>query len=199
MEFGLPKSRQQKTEKYTNEGVLTFMPTGPGMGRKMELNTKALELLNISDSSNQISFSFSGADIYIVNTSGTENCSGLKVGKTSNGFADKKHYEFIKTKTYNLKEEDTLELFLEETSNEFNGNKVYKLVNILSTITQEKDQLLELHSDEQKDWHDQGTTSDLYTNTSEYTQEQLDMLESDNYAKELDVTSPEQLYNTITE
>lgn len=188
MEFGLPKSRQQKTEKYTNEGVLTFMPTGPGMGRKMELNTKALELLNITDTSNQISFSFSGADIYIVNTSGLENCSGLKVGKTTNGFADKKHYEFIKTKTYNLKEEDTLELFLEETTNEFNGNKVFKLMEGGGgTWT------TPVESQEQKDWHDEGTAQELYSN------EQVDMLESEEYAKKIEVTSPEQLYNTITE
>lgn len=196
LQFGIPALRAKKEEKYTNIGTVTFLPTGEKLGRKIQLNSKALEMLNITENSNQVSFSFSGADIYIVNTSGTENCSGLKVGKTSNGFADKKHYEYIKTKTYNLKEEDTLELFLEETNNEFNGNKVYKLVN---SIIQEKDQLLELHSDEQKDWHDQGNTSDLYTNTSEYTQEQLDMLESDNYVKELDVNSPEQLYNTITE
>jgi hypothetical protein len=190
MEFGLPKSRQQKVEKYTDQGVITFLPTGENLGRKMELNQKAIELLNITNTENQISFSFSGADIYIVNTSGCDNCSGLKVGKTTNGFADKKHYEFIKTKTYNLKEEDTLELFLEETSNEFNGNKVFKLVSNANqdsqpsqdTIT--KDQVNELYSDEQH---------------SEYTQEQLDMLESKAYAEQLEVNSPEDLYNKITE
>lgn len=196
MLFGIPALRQTKTEKYTDQGVITFLPTGEKLGRKMELNTKALELLNITNTENQISFSFSGADIYIVNTSGCDNCSGLKVGKTTNGFADKKHYEFIKTKTYNLKEEDTLELFLEETMNEFNGNKVYKLVS---------------NQPEQKDWHDQGTAQDLYTSTKdqanelysdeqpEYNQEQLDMLESKAYAEQLEVTSPEQLYNNITE
>lgn len=129
MEFGIPNRKNKKEEKY-NVPVLTFLPTGPGLGRKMELNQAAMEALNISEGNNQVSFSFSGADIYIVNTSGVENVSGLKVGKTSNGFADKKHYEFIKTKTYNLKEEDTLELFLIETENSFNNNTVYKLGTI---------------------------------------------------------------------
>ena len=40
MEFGLPKVKSQKQEKYENVGVLTFMPTGPGLGRKMVFNEK---------------------------------------------------------------------------------------------------------------------------------------------------------------
>lgn len=129
MEFGVPKIRQAKVEKYPNDGCFTFLPTGEKLGRKVILNQKAIEKLSIEGANNQISFSFNGDDIYVVNTSGIENCAGLKVGKTSNAFADKKQYEYIKTNIYKLKEEDELELFLEDTDNVFNENVVYKLVN----------------------------------------------------------------------
>jgi hypothetical protein len=129
MEFGVPRVRQAKVEKYLNEGCFTFMPTGEKLGRKVVLNDKAIEMLDIEGSNNQISFSFNGDDIYVVNTSGIENCAGLKVGKTTNAFADKKQYEYIKTNIYELQPEDELELFLEETENIFNNNKVFKLVS----------------------------------------------------------------------
>jgi len=170
MEFGLPKKNKKENtiEKYPTTGVITFLPTAEKLGRKMELNTFAKELLNLTDTNNQVSFSFAGNDIYIVNTSGLEGVSGLKINK-SNTFTDKKQYEFIKNKLYNLKDEDTLELFFEQTTNEFNNNKVYKLVS----------QVL----------------SSEYPIQEEYTSEQVDMLESDNLAKEIEVSSVEQLYN----
>ena len=127
MEFGIPKVRQEKKEKYENEGVLTFLPTGEKLGRKVILNKKAIEMLNINGSNNQISFSFNGKEIYIVNTSDNENVAGLKIGKVSNGFADKKHYEHIKSKIFGLQPEDELELFMYETENKFNGNPVFGL------------------------------------------------------------------------
>ena len=127
MQFGIPKVRQTKKEKYENEGVLTFLPTGEGLGRKVVFNQKAIEMLNINGSNNQISFSFNGENIYIVNTSGTDSVAGLKVGKISNGFSDKKHYEHIKYKMFNLLPENELELFLSKTENNFNDNPVYML------------------------------------------------------------------------
>lgn len=128
MEFGLPKIRERKIEKYPNVALLTFHPTGEGLGRKMELSEAAIDILGLSSQANQVSFSFSGADIYIVNTSGVENSSGLKVGKTTNSFSDKKHYNFIKENMYKVPENEELELFFEATDQEFNGNKVFKLV-----------------------------------------------------------------------
>lgn len=128
MNFGIPKVRERKIEKYPGVALLTFHPTGEGLGRKMELSEAAIDLLKLESSFNQVSFSFSGVDIYIVNTSGVENASGLKVGKTTNSFSDKKHYNFIKENMHNLSESDELELFFEETEQEFNGNKVFKLV-----------------------------------------------------------------------
>jgi len=177
LKFGVPNLRNKKEvkeEKYSTTGVLTFLPTAEKLGRKMELNTFAKELLNLTDTNNQISFSFTGNDIYIVNTSGLEGVSGLKINK-SNTFTDKKQYEFIKNKLYNLKDEDTLELFFEQTNNEFNNNKVYKLV--YQVIDKEME------------------SASLEDFKEEYTTEEINMLESDNLAKEMEVSSAEQLYS----
>lgn len=128
MEFGVPNLRNKRENKYDDKAVIIFHPTAEGMGRKMELSEKAIEMLNLTDKNNQVSFSFTGADIYIVNTSNT-GVAGLKVGKTTNGFSDKKHYNFIKgPKHYNMPDSDELVLCLVETEQEYNDNKVYKLV-----------------------------------------------------------------------
>lgn len=126
MEFGLPKVKAQKKEKYENTGVLTFLPTGPGLGRKIVFNAKAVEILEITDDENKISFSFSGNDIYIVNTSNS-SVSNLSVSKTAKSISDKKHYEYIKYTINNSSEKDELELFLIPTEREFNGKKVFCL------------------------------------------------------------------------
>lgn len=128
MNFGLPDQRIKKENKYKGISALIFHPVdGEGKGRKMELTEEALDMLNLDSSKNQISFSFSGADIYIVNTSGCDNCAGLKVGKTTNGFSDKKHYDFIKKKTFGLGDTEELVLYLDKTENEYLGNPVFKL------------------------------------------------------------------------
>lgn len=177
LNFGVPNLREKKEEKYTEVGVLTFHPTGEGLGRKMELNTKALELLKADDKNNQVSFSFAGQDIYIVNTSGVDNASGLKIGKTTNGFSDKKHYNFIKVSMFKLDDSETLELFFEKTENEFNGNMVFKLV---------KEPFIQEQVNETEEFND--LLSDHYEDmASEYTQEQLDELNSQEYANQIDI------------
>lgn len=129
MEFGLPKVKSLKTEKYENDGVLTFLPTGPGLGRKMSFNKKAAEMMGLDDENLQISFSFSAGAIHIVNTAGTA-IAGLTVSKTGKSVSDKKHYEYIKYSLYNSTEKDELELFLSETENSFEGRKVFLLEDI---------------------------------------------------------------------
>ena len=129
MEFGLPKVKSLKTEKYENDGVLTFLPTGPGLGRKMSFNKKAAEIMGLEGENLQVSFSFSTGAIHIVNTFGT-NITGLTVSKTGKSVSDKKHYEYIKYSLYNSTEKDELELFLTETENTFEGRKVFLLQNI---------------------------------------------------------------------
>lgn len=190
LNFGVPNLREKKEEKYTDVGVLTFHPTGEGLGRKMELNTKALELLKADDTNNQVSFSFAGQDIYIVNTSGVDNASGLKIGKTTNGFSDKKHYNFIKGSMFKLSDSETLELFFEETENEFNGNMVFKLVKEVSQKEENNDILnlgqIQESINSTEDPND--LLSDHYEDmASEYTQEQLDELNSQEYANKIDV------------
>ena len=127
MEFGIPKVREKKIEKYENIGVLTFLPTGDRLGRKVVFNNKAIEMLGINEVDNNISFSFSGTDVYIVNTSGCGNCASLSVGKLSKSFSDKKHYNYIKKDIFNIDDSEELELILTETENEFHGRKVYLL------------------------------------------------------------------------
>lgn len=184
LNFGVPNLREKKEEKYTEVGVLTFRPTGEGLGRKMDLNTKALELLKADDTNNQVSFSFAGQDIYIVNTSGIDNASGLKIGKTTNGFSDKKHYNFIKVSMFKLADSETLELFFEETENEFNGNKVFKLVKQIEPV---------YNNSEQQDYNEALNDiieTDKYLNEDPYnslSQEELDGLNSQEYAREIDV------------
>lgn len=138
MEFGLPKVKSQKQEKYENVGVLTFMPTGPGLGRKMVFNGKASELLGLDDNQNKISFSFSGKEIYIVNTS-KSGVSGLNVSKGTKSISDKKHYEYIKYTINNSSEKDELELFLLETEQVYMDNKVFLLSAVAPEVTNEKE------------------------------------------------------------
>ena len=127
MEFGLPSIKAKKQEKYEDLGVVTFLPTAPGKARKITFNTKALEMLNLTDEANRISFSFTGNSVYLVNTSGVDGVAGLPVSKTSKSISDKKHYEYVKYSINNSSEKDELELFLHKTENEFNGNTVYLL------------------------------------------------------------------------
>lgn len=128
LNFGVPNQREKREEKYPTIAVMTLEPTGEGLGRKMHFNDTALALLGVTETKTQLSFSFSGNDVFIVNTSGIDNCAGLNVGKTTNGFSDKKHYNFIKGRIHQMDDASTLELFFEETENEFNGNKVFKLI-----------------------------------------------------------------------
>lgn len=191
LNFGVPKIRQAKEEKYPATGVLILLPTSEGLGRKMELNKKAIELLDITNTNNQISFSFSGDEIYMVNTSNS-GVKGLKVGKTNNGFSDKKHYEFIKKK-FNLSESDELELFFEKTENEYNDYKVFKLVrnNTVESVVESNldsygnpKQPCSNHAVEQED-----------IEMPEYTQDQLDQLNSQTLAEEIEVRDETELYN----
>lgn len=138
MEFGLPKVKSQKQEKYENVGVLTFMPTGPGLGRKMVFNGKASELLGLDDNQNKISFSFSGKEIYIVNTS-QSSVAGLNVSKGTKSISDKKHYEYIKYTINNSSEKDELELFLLETEQVYMDNKVFLLSSAAPEVAIEKE------------------------------------------------------------
>lgn len=180
LNFGVPNLREKKEEKYTDVGVLTFHPTGEGLGRKMELNSKALELLKADDKNNQISFSFNGQEIYIVNTSGIENTSGLKIGKTTNGFSDKKHYNFIKEKMFGIADSETLELFFKETEQEFNENKVFKLVRQIELV----DDVLDQQDPEESLNEDLDDNGILKEET--YTDSEEDQLNSQEYAKRIE-------------
>ncbi len=194
LNFGVPKIRQAKEEKYPATGVLILLPTAEGLGRKFELNKKAIELLDITNTNNQVSFSFSGDEIYMVNTSDS-GVKGLKVGKTNNGFSDKKHYEFIKKK-FNLSESDELELFLEKTDNEYNGYKVFKLVKINNTV-ETVEPNLDHYGNPKQPCTNHAVEQEMNEvhEMPEYTQEQLDQLNSQNYAEEIEVVNETELYN----
>jgi len=204
--FGIPLIRNKKENKYAGKAVLVFHPTGEGLGRKMELSEDAVNMLDINSANNQVSFSFSGDEIYMVNTSNS-GVKGLKVGKTNNGFSDKKHYEFIKKK-FNLSESDELVLFFEPTENEYNGYKVFKLArtnNIVEdTVESNLDQYgnpkqpCTNHAVEQDDIETQewlNTPMVKMEDAPEYTQDQLDQLNSQNYAEQIEVVSETELYN----
>jgi len=185
MNFGVPNLRIKKEEKYPDQGVITFLPVEKeGGGRKMILNDKALELLNLTDASNQISFSFSGSRTFIVNTSGSIGTSGLKVGKTTQGFADKKHYSYIKTRQYGLTDADTLELFFVETEQKFNGNSVYELQMMNETEDQkitedfknsdaEVSNILDEEEQKEADEHGYETGMEMVVNEVNYVNPEL--------------------------
>lgn len=193
--FGIPLKRIKKENKYAGKAVLVFHPTGEGLGRKMELSEDAINMLDITTSNNQVSFAFSENEIYMVNTSNS-GVKGLKVGKTNNGFSDKKHYEFIKKK-FNLSEADELELFFEETVNEYNGYKVFKLVRTNNTVENTVESNLDQYGNPKQPCTNHAVEQEMNESQSmpEYTQEQLDQLNSQNYAEEIEVTSPIELYN----
>lgn len=205
LKFGIPNLKQKKQEKYNNVGVLTILPTGEGLGRKMELNAFAIKQLGLTDKDNQVSFSFQGDTIYIVNTSNS-GIAGFKIGKTTNGFSDKKHYEYIKGKIFKMPESDSLELFFNETENEFNGNKVFQLTKEFNTtnfdksfekLDEEVDKILEKEEAQSPCCGDDSCGSpctnhelmpDEYQEDSrEYTQEELDAMNSHEYARQIEV------------
>ena len=104
----------------------------------MVFNGKASELLGLDDNQNKISFSFSGKEIYIVNTS-KSGVSGLNVSKGTKSISDKKHYEYIKYTINNSSEKDELELFLLETEQVYMDNKVFLLSAVAPEVTNEKE------------------------------------------------------------
>lgn len=130
MDFGIPnlkKATVAKQEKYPFVGVITLEPTEQGKRKRMVFNSKAVELLEFKEDStdNQVSFSFNDSSIYIVNTTGMEGLSELKVTK-SNTISNVKHYEYIKS-ILNKEESDEVDLFLIKTENTFKDKAVFSL------------------------------------------------------------------------
>lgn len=130
MDFGIPnlrKATNAKQDKYPFVGVITLEPTEQGKRKRMVFNSKAAELLEFKEGSsdNQVSFSFDGSSIYIVNTTGMEGLSELRVTK-SNTVSNAKHYEYIKS-IINKEDADEVDLFLIKTENTFKDKVVFSL------------------------------------------------------------------------
>lgn len=142
MNFGVPNLRAVKqVEKYSTLGVITLEPTGHKKGRKFVFNKKALEMLGLSirqfaDAKLEqvegasIAFSFDMETIMIANTTGLTNIKEVLLTKEGS-ITNKDYYEYIK-RLLNKEESDEVELFMEETSNVFNGQKVFKLTTEIS-------------------------------------------------------------------
>lgn len=130
--FGVPNLRLKKEEKYPDMGVLTMLPLEKkGGGRKIELNSKAIELLGIDtqDENNRIAFSFSPGTtkIYIANRTGEKTKSDIKVTKQES-VSDKRYYEYIKKLLgFEVEGQEAVELKLTNVVGNYNNNPVYEV------------------------------------------------------------------------
>lgn len=148
MNFGVPNLKLVKkvAEKYPNEAVITLTAVvEKGQSRKFELNPKAVEFLGFTKENlkplveggepvkGELAFSFDDQNrILVVNVTGKNIAKTLVYKPSTTSLSDKRTYDYVR-RLLNIGEEHSLELFLHQTPNNFDGNIVYELKPISNT------------------------------------------------------------------
>ena len=138
MEFGLGSRKKNVEERYPNNAVVTLPALEEGKRTRILFNTKAYEVMGLTQNEeNEVAFSSDMENnLFIINANNYDSSANLTLRKNST-IANKIHYKAIKS-IFFKNENEELNLEITETTNEFDGKKIYQLVLFKPTETQDK-------------------------------------------------------------
>ena len=140
MYFGIPSKRRSKSNRFpTQDPLILLEARDGGKNTRMYLSQSAIDLLGLTDETNQVAFSFNptnDAENFIVNANTFDSKSNLKVTKAGT-ISNKAHYNEIKNR-YNSKEEEDLFLKIVHTAHSHSGVPVFGL-EIFNVSNQESE------------------------------------------------------------